>query len=85
MASAHATIQCALEPKADLRSDLAIIEVPSLIVHGTSDKICLFDLAKFKHDDTKGWLVPPENAGHGFYYEEKEKLNTELLNFISWN
>jgi hypothetical protein len=28
-------------------------------------------------------LVPLENAGHGFFYEEKEKLNTELVNFIS--
>lgn len=84
-ASAHATIQCALELKeADLRSDLAMIKVPTLIVHGTSDKICLFDLAKFMHDRIKGSrLVPVENAGHAFYYEEKEKLNTELVNFIS--
>ena len=42
------------------------------------------DLAKVMHDGIKeSRLVPVENAGHGFYSEEKEKLNTELVNFIS--
>jgi pimeloyl-ACP methyl ester carboxylesterase len=84
-ASAHATIQCAIELKdADLRSDLAMIIVPTLIVHGTSDNVCLLDLAKFMHDNIKGSrFIPVEKAEHGFYYEEKEKLNSELLNFIT--
>jgi non-heme chloroperoxidase len=84
-ASPHATIQCAVELRdADLRSDLLKINVPTLIVHGTNDNVCLFDLAKSMNDGIKGsHLVSIENAGHGFYYEEKDKLNTELLNFIA--
>ena len=40
-------------------------------------------LAKAMHDGIKGsQLVSIEKAGHGFYYEEKEKLNSELLKFI---
>ena len=36
------------------------------------------------HDGIKGsQLVPIEKAGHGFYYEEKEKLNNELVNFMA--
>jgi pimeloyl-ACP methyl ester carboxylesterase len=27
-------------------------------------------------------LVSFDNAGHGFYYEEKEKVNAELVKFI---
>jgi non-heme chloroperoxidase len=84
-ASAHATIQCAIELRdVDLRPDLAKIKIPTLIVHGTNDNVCLFDLASSMHDGIKGsQLVPIEKAGHGFYYEEKEKLNNELVNFMA--
>ena len=84
-ASAHATIQCAIELREkDLRGDLATIHIPTLILHGSDDKICLFDLARVMHDGIKGSeLVPIEKAGHGFYYEEREKVNAELVRFIS--
>ncbi|HEY7080218.1 MAG TPA: alpha/beta hydrolase [Nitrososphaeraceae archaeon] len=83
-ASAHATIQCAIElGNADLRKDLASIHVPTLILHGSNDHVCLFDLAKSMHDGIKGsQLVSIEKAGHGFYYEEREKVNSEILKFI---
>ena len=65
-------------------NDLAKIKIPTLIVHGTNDNVCLFDLARSMHDGIKGSQhVPIEKAGHGFYYEEKEKLNNELVNFIA--
>lgn len=84
-ASAHATIQCAIELRdRDLRADLAAIHIPALILHGSDDKICLFDLARVMHDGIKdSELVPVEKAGHGFYYEEREKVNAELMRFIS--
>ena len=83
-ASAHATIQCAIELRnADLRQDLTTIDVPTLILHGLDDHVCLFDLAKSMHDGIKGsQLVSIEKAGHGFYYEERDKLNSELVKFI---
>jgi pimeloyl-ACP methyl ester carboxylesterase len=53
-ASAHATIQCAIELRdRDLRGDLATIQIPALILHGADDKICLFDLARVMHDGIK--------------------------------
>lgn len=83
-ASAYATIQCAIELRdADLRRDLATIHIPTLILHGVDDHVCLFDLARTMHDSIKGsQLISIEKAGHGFYYEEKEKVNTELVGFI---
>ena len=56
----------------------------SLILHGEDDHICLFDLAKSMHDSINDSdLVPVEKPGHGFYYEAKEKVNAELMRFIS--
>lgn len=84
-ASAYATIQCAVELRdADLRKDMASIGVPTLILHGVEDRVCTFDLAKQMQAGIKGsQLVQFEKAGHGFYYEEREKFNSELLKFIA--
>jgi non-heme chloroperoxidase len=83
-ASSYATIQCAIELRdADLRGDLASIHVPTAILHGIDDKVCLFDLAKVMHEGIKGSeLIAFENAGHGFYYEQRDKVNAELLRFL---
>jgi non-heme chloroperoxidase len=83
-ASAYATIQCAVELRdADLRKDLATIKVATLILHAVNDRVCLFDLAKAMHEGIKGSrLVQVDNAGHGFYYDEREKVNSELASFI---
>jgi alkanesulfonate monooxygenase SsuD/methylene tetrahydromethanopterin reductase-like flavin-dependent oxidoreductase (luciferase family) len=46
-------------------------------------RVCLFDLAKVMHEGIKGsQLVQVEKAGHGFYYEERERVNSELVRFI---
>jgi non-heme chloroperoxidase len=86
-ASAHATIQCAVELRdRDLRGDLANIRLPTLILHGSDDKVCLFDLARDMHDGIKNSeLVSNDKAGHGFYYEEKDRVNAELIRFIASN
>lgn len=84
-ASAHATIKCAIELRdADLRKDMASIKVPTLILHGVDDRVCLFDLAKRVSEGIKGSkLVQFEKAGHGFYFEERERFNSELVRFIA--
>lgn len=86
-ASSHATVQCAIELRdRDLRGDLATVRVPSLILHGSDDKVCLFDLATAMHDGIKNSeLVSIDKAGHGFYYEEKDRVNAELIRFIASN
>ena len=65
---------------ADLRKDLGSIQTPTLILHGTDDRLCPFDLGKKMNEGIKGsQLIAVENAGHGFYYEEREKVNSELV------
>jgi len=83
-ASSYATIQSALLLRdADLRPDMAHIQVPTAILHGENDKVCPFDLAKVMHEGIKGsTLVPFAGAGHGFFYEQHDKVNAELVRFI---
>lgn len=82
-ASPRATAAClAALRDADLREDMAQINVPAAIFHSTQDKICPFALAEAMAAGIKGSkLVRFENSGHGLFYEEKDKFNTELINF----
>ncbi|GFP74578.1 alpha/beta fold hydrolase [Clostridium fungisolvens] len=67
----------------ELFSDIKKIEVPTLILHGIHDKVCLFPLAVALSQGIKdSKLVPFENSGHGLFYEEKDKFNKELIKFI---
>lgn len=67
----------------NLFADIDRIHVPTLILHGIHDKICLYPLAVAQNQairDSK--LVPFEYSGHGLFYEERNKFNQELVNFI---
>jgi pimeloyl-ACP methyl ester carboxylesterase len=67
----------------DLRDDLKKVRIPTLILHGKLDKICSFELAEQMHVLVpQSKLVPFEKSGHALFIEEREKFNTELLNFI---
>lgn len=83
-ASSHATIQSALSLRnEDLRLELSEITVPTLIMHGMKDEICPYDFAVEQAKLlSNNLLVSFENAGHGIFYDEKEKFNSELLDFI---
>ncbi|MBY6877477.1 alpha/beta fold hydrolase [Clostridium botulinum] len=66
-----------------LFSDLKKINVPTLILHGIHDKVCLFPLAEAQKKGIKNSkLVPFEESGHGLFYDQKEKFNKELTKFI---
>ncbi|MGG3449380.1 alpha/beta fold hydrolase [Domibacillus aminovorans] len=66
-----------------LFSDLRQIRVPTIILHGVHDKVCLYPLAVAQNKEIKNSkLVPFENSGHGLMWEEREKLNRELTQFI---
>jgi non-heme chloroperoxidase len=57
----------------DLHKDLTNIRVPTLILHGVNDRVCLFDLSKVMHENIKGsHIVQIEKGGHGFYFEKRE-------------
>ncbi len=82
-ASSYATAQCLVALRdTDLRSDLAKITIPTLILHGKNDKICSFDLAEQMNATISGsHLVAFEKSGHSLFLEETKKFNTELIKF----
>ncbi len=66
-----------------LFSDLASINVPTLIIHGIHDKVVPFQLAKVQNQGIKNSkLVPFEFSGHGSFYDQRDKFNEELMKFI---
>ena len=83
-ASAYAMGQClATLRDSDLRGDLKKIKFSTLILHGSQDKICSYDLAEQMHKLlTHSKLVPLEKSGHALFIEEREKFNAELIKFM---
>jgi non-heme chloroperoxidase len=58
------------------------ISVPTLILHGLNDKVCLYPLAiAQKNGIRNARLVPFESCGHFLFYDQKEKFNDELIKF----
>nr|WP_315024697.1 alpha/beta hydrolase [uncultured Aminipila sp.] len=67
----------------ELFMDLTKIRVPTLILHGLDDKVCLFPLAMAqKKAIPNANLVPMESCGHFLFYDQLEKFNKELVEFI---
>lgn len=66
-----------------LFTDMCKICVPTLILHGVHDSVCLFPLAEVQKKSIKNAkLVPFECSGHGLFYEERDRFNEELVKFI---
>ncbi|MBO8164252.1 MAG: alpha/beta hydrolase [Brevibacillus sp.] len=66
-----------------LFSDLGDIRVPTLILHGIHDRVCLFELAEAQEKGIENAkLVPFLYSGHGLFWEERDKFNKELVQFI---
>ncbi len=83
-ASGAATAACAITFRDEaLFKDMGRIKVPTLIMHGIHDEVCLYPLAEVMHQSiSNSRLVPFENSGHALFYEEQDKFNNELVNFI---
>jgi non-heme chloroperoxidase len=83
-ASFYATTQSLIALRdTDLRSELSKITIPTAIFHGAKDVICEYALAEQMHQGIKNsYIVKFENSGHGLFFEELEKFNTELLTFL---
>ncbi len=63
--------------------DLKTISVPTLILHGVNDKVCPFPLAIAQRDSIKdAKLVPLEECGHFLFYDQRERFNKELVQFV---
>ena len=66
-----------------LFSDLGTINVPTLIVHGIHDKVVPFTLAEVQKQGIKNSkLIPFNFSGHASFYDQRDKFNEELMNFI---
>jgi non-heme chloroperoxidase len=83
-AAGWATADCAVTFRDEtLFSDLGKINVPTLILHGIHDRVCLFPLAEaMKKGIRNSVLIPFEDSGHGLFYEQKDEFNAKLAEFI---
>ncbi|MEH7121486.1 alpha/beta hydrolase [Neobacillus vireti] len=66
-----------------LYADLPKILVPTLIVHGVHDKVIPFAQAQeINQKINNSQLVPFHYSGHGLFWEERDKFNQLLRQFI---
>jgi non-heme chloroperoxidase len=86
MASPKATIDCVdAFGRTDFRGDLASFTMPTLIIHGTSDKTVPIDAAGraaakgIPHAD----FLEYEGEPHGLFATAPDRLTADLLNFIA--
>jgi non-heme chloroperoxidase len=83
-ASSYATIKSAEALRdEDGRSDLGKVNVPTAIFHGKKDQICPFEFTEAMSEGIQySFVIPFENSGHGLFFDEKEKFNSELFRFL---
>jgi pimeloyl-ACP methyl ester carboxylesterase len=85
IASPVATLACADSfATTDFRTELETIQVPTLIIHGDADEIVPEPgtsaiAAKMIKDCT---YLRYEGAPHGLFYTHKDRLNTDLIDFM---
>ncbi len=66
-----------------LFDDLPKIGVPTLILHGLDDRVCLYPLAVAQNKGIRGSrLVPFRQCGHFLFYDQMEQFNRELIAFL---
>jgi pimeloyl-ACP methyl ester carboxylesterase len=67
----------------EMFDDLPKIHIPTLIMHGVYDQVCPYALGEALHAGISGSrLITFENSGHGLFYDEMDKFNYELTNFV---
>jgi len=83
-ASAKGTLDCVSAWLEDFRGDLKRIDVPTLVIHGDSDRILpIAATGKRTHEAVKGSkLVVVKGAPHGLNWTHADKVNDALLSFL---
>jgi non-heme chloroperoxidase len=84
-ASPRGTIDCVTAfGGTDFRKDLEKIDVPTLVIHGTEDRIVPFAISGQKTADAvKGSkLVAIDGAPHGLIWTHADQANKALLDFV---
>lgn len=84
-ASGIGTIKTAISLRdEDVFSDLKKINVPTAIFHGKLDRICPYNFTKIMEQEIQdATIVPFEFSGHGLFYDEYEKFNQLIIDFIN--
>lgn len=83
-ASATASVACVSTWHEDFRADLAKLNVPTLVIHGTADRIVPIDAAGRR----TAKIVPGarlhevKDGPHNIAWTHAEEVNRELLNFL---
>ncbi|MFO6495848.1 MULTISPECIES: alpha/beta fold hydrolase [Bacillus] len=67
----------------NLYTDLSKISAPTLIVHGIHDKVIPFSQAQQLNQNIRNsQLIPFHYSGHGLFWEERDRFNRILSQFI---
>ena len=85
LASPRATKECMKAfSNTDFTIDIKSINVPVLIIHGDADKTVPIDISSKRLAGmiAESQLVIYDNAPHGLFYTEKDRLNQDILSFI---
>ncbi len=84
-AGLHPTLECAKAfGHTDFRQDLAAFRVPTLVVHGTSDKTVPIDATgrAAAKGIANSQLVEYDGAPHGLTITESDRFTNDLLTFL---
>lgn len=83
-ASPIGTLECVTAWYTDFRKDLARIDVPTLIIHGDSDRILPIEVTgKRTQAAIKGSrLVTVKGGPHGLNWTHADEVNRELVSFL---
>nr|WP_024966063.1 alpha/beta hydrolase [Pantoea sp. IMH] len=85
LASLKSTLDCVTAfSQTDFRPDMAKIDVPTLVIHGSNDQIVPFETTgKVAAEMIAGAeLKVYDNAPHGFAVTHQDQLNEDLLTFL---
>src|ERR1700681_3862789 len=86
-ASPYASYACVDTWLTDFRSDLPKIDVPTLVVHGTADRILPFEATAARLRDEKLianlTVVEVEDGPHNIGWTHPQEVNTALLDFLA--
>ena len=82
--SPYASYVCVNTWMTDFRDDLPKIDVPTLVVHGTEDRILPFEAtaARLRELIADVTVVPVEGGPHNIGWTHPEEVNTALLDFL---
>lgn len=85
LASLKGTLDCVTAfSTTDFRADMAKIDVPALVIHGSNDQVVPFETTgKLAAEMIEGaQLKVYDNAPHGFAVTHSDQLNADLLAFL---